>query len=251
MGKIYGYCRVSTKKQSIDRQIKNIQTSYPDAIIMTEAYSGVSLDRPVWKKLYRILKSGDTVVFDEVSRMSRNASEGFETYKDLFQKGVTLCFLKEPHINTESYKESMRSAFDADINSGDPDADELIKAIMKALNRFVMSKVEKDIYRAFEQAQKEVDYLHQRTIEGVAVARANGKQIGLKKGTKLVTQKSIEAKRLIKKYNQAFGGPLNNVETIRQVGINPNTFYKYRNEIIEELRTGADGEIGNKTTGEN
>lgn len=45
-----------------------------------------------------------------------------------------------------------------------------------------MSKVEKDIYRAFEQAEKEVDYLHRRTKEGIEMARLNGKQIGAEKG---------------------------------------------------------------------
>lgn len=234
-GKIYGYVRISTKKQSVDRQIRNIKRAYPTAIIIVEEFTGTSLDRPKWNKLLRMLQVGDTIVFDEVSRMSRNAKEGFETYKRLFESGIDLVFLKEPHINTESYRESMKSVFDMEIQSGDPDADELINSIMKAVNRFALCKIEKDIYRAFEQAQKEVDYLHQRTAEGIAVARINGKQIGLKKGSKLVTKKSIEVKPLIKKYNRAFGGPLNNEETIRQLGIAKMTFYKYKKEIIEEL----------------
>ena len=77
---IYGYCRISTAKQSIDRQIRNIKAEYPTAHIVQEAYTGTSIFRPEWLKLYRVLKSGDMVVFDSVSRMSRNAEEGFTLY---------------------------------------------------------------------------------------------------------------------------------------------------------------------------
>ena len=104
---IYGYCRISTAKQSIDRQIRNIRAEYPTAHIVQEAYTGTSIFRPEWLKLYRILKSGDTVVFDSVSRMSRNAEEGFALYEDLYHKGVRLVFLKEHHIDTETYKKAL------------------------------------------------------------------------------------------------------------------------------------------------
>lgn len=51
----------------------------------------------------------DTIVFDSVSRMSRNAQEGFEIYKELYGRGVDLVFLKEPHINTETYKTALEN----------------------------------------------------------------------------------------------------------------------------------------------
>ena len=87
---IYGYCRISTAKQSIDRQIRNIKAEYPTAHIVQEAYTGTSIFRPEWLKLYRILRAGDVVVFDSVSRMSRNAEEGFALYDDLYHKGIRL-----------------------------------------------------------------------------------------------------------------------------------------------------------------
>ncbi len=105
---IYGYCRISTAKQSIDRQIRNIKAEYPTAHIVQEAYTGTSIFRPEWLKLYRVLKSGDMVVFDSVSRMSRNAEEGFALYEDLYHKGIRLVFLKEHHIDTETYKNPVR-----------------------------------------------------------------------------------------------------------------------------------------------
>ena len=232
---IYGYCRISTKKQSIDRQIRNIKREFPTAIILTEAFTGTKIDRPEWNKLNRKLKYGDTIVFDEVSRMSRNAKEGFALYQRLFNIGINLVFLKEPHMNTDSYKEAMQGIFSTEIQSGDKATDDLVNSIMAAVNKFMMNKVEKDIYKAFEQAQKEVDYLHQRTKEGIETARLNGKQIGLEKGTKLTTKKSLVAKEVIKKHNKDFGGSLSNEDTWKLAGISKMTFYKYKNELLADL----------------
>ena len=73
----YGYCRISTKKQNIERQERNIKATYPEALIRKEVYTGTKSDRKEWSKLLKALKPADTVVFDSVSRMSRNAEEGF------------------------------------------------------------------------------------------------------------------------------------------------------------------------------
>lgn len=55
------------------------------------------------------VKSGDTIIFDSVSRMSGDASEGFAAYEELYRKGVILIFLKEPHINTDTYKQALEN----------------------------------------------------------------------------------------------------------------------------------------------
>ena len=76
MGKIYGYVRISTKKQNMERQIRNIQKEYPEAVIIKEVYTGTKFQgRKELNKLIKQLKAGDTVVFDSVSRMSRDAEE--------------------------------------------------------------------------------------------------------------------------------------------------------------------------------
>lgn len=234
MCRIYGYGRISTSKQNIERQIRNILKEYPEATIISEAYTGTKLDRPEWSKLMKRVKAGDTIVFDEVSRMSRDAAEGFALYQQLYAAGINLVFLKEPYVNTASYKDAMNGTVSTDIQSGDSATDDLINSIMAALNQFMLKKVEKDIQKAFELAQKEVDYLHERTREGIETARLNGKQIGLQKGTKLITKKSIEAKKLILKHNKAFGGSLTNEETWKLIGITKTSFYKYKNELLEE-----------------
>ena len=91
---VYGYCRVSTKQQSIERQIRNIQAEFPEAKLYQEAYTGTTSERKEWKKLLKLLRSGDTIVFDSVSRMSRNAEEGFVLYKELYDANISLVFLK-------------------------------------------------------------------------------------------------------------------------------------------------------------
>ena len=101
MCKVYGYVRVSTVNQKTQRQIDNIKGYNADAIIREEKQSGKDIEnRAVFKKLLSDVKAGDTIIFDEVSRMSRNAQEGYELYMDLMNKGINLVFLKEHHIDT-------------------------------------------------------------------------------------------------------------------------------------------------------
>ena len=91
-GKTYGYARISTSKQSINRQISNIQEKYPDAVIIEELYTGTTMDRPAFNSLISRLNEGDTVVFDEVSRMSRNAEEGIRLYLSAYMSGSILSY---------------------------------------------------------------------------------------------------------------------------------------------------------------
>lgn len=223
---VYGYCRISTKQQSIERQIRNIKAEFPNAVIFQEAFTGTKLDRPEWNKLYKKAKSGDTLVFDSVSRMSRNAEEGIKTYFELFDRGVTLVFLKEAYINTDTYADSLKDK----IELTGTDEDE----IFKGLNNYFRKLAERQIRIAFEQAQKEVDDLHQRTREGIETARINGKQIGQQKGRKLTTKKSVEAKKQIKIYSKSFSGTLLDRDVMKLTGLSRNTFYKYKRELSNE-----------------
>ncbi len=84
--------RISRSQQSIERQIRNIKKEYEKALILQEAFTGTKMDRPEWNKLYKKVKSGDTIVFDSVSRMSRTADEGVQTYFELYEKGIQLFF---------------------------------------------------------------------------------------------------------------------------------------------------------------
>ena len=221
---IYGYCRISTRKQNIERQERNIKAEYGNAIIFKEAYTGTKIDRPVFTKLLKMVNKGDTIVFDSVSRMSRNAEEGYKLYEELFNKGVELVFLKEQHINTETYKKALTN----NIKMTGTNVD----YILEGINKYLLSLAKEQIKIAFNQAQKEVDDLHQRTKEGIETARLNGKQIGQKKGIKLTTKKSIVAKEQIRKYSKDFDGTLKDVEVMKLIGIARNSYYKYKKELI-------------------
>ena len=236
MCKTYGYCRISRKEQNIDRQERNIKALYPDAIIIKEAYTGTKVEgRKEFEKLIAKADSSTRIVFDSVSRMSRNAEEGFQLYKELFARGVELVFLKEPQIDTETYKSSMERQVSTAIDSGDSATNELITAITEAINLYTMRLAERQIFLAFQQAEKEVEDLHQRTKEGIETARLAGKQIGAVAGRKLNVKKSITAKEQILKYSKDFNGTLTDIEVMKLIGIANNTYYKYKRELKETL----------------
>ncbi len=225
MCKVYGYCRISTAKQSIERQIRNITKEYPTVKIVQEVFTGTKTEgREEWAKLYRTVKNGDTIVFDSVSRMSRDAVEGVELYMELFQRGVTLVFLKESYINTEIYRSTIEQTIGATGN-------EIADIYIEATNKVIRLLAEKQIVKAFEQAEKEVQDLHQRTSEGIETARLAGKQIGQKPGAKLVTKKSLEKKAVIKAHCKDFGGSLSDAECMALTGLSRNTFYKYKRQL--------------------
>lgn len=232
--RIYGYARISTLKQSIERQIRNIKAEYPEAIIIEEKYTGTKMNRPEWDKVYKKAKAGDVIVFDSVSRMSRDAEEGFTVYEELFRRGVDLIFLKERHIDTATYKKAIEGQLQITVNTGDGKTDDLITGISEAINKYLLSLAKEQIRLAFDQAEKEVEDLHQRTREGIETARLNGKQIGQVKGAKLTTKKSIKAKEIILKRSKDFSGDLTDAEMMTLTGLSRNTFYKYKRELKEE-----------------
>ena len=223
---MYGYCRISQKKQSIDRQIRNIKSAYPEAVIIEEAYTGTTINRKEWNKLFSKVKAGDTIIFDSVSRMSRNADEGFTAYEELYNRGVRLVFLKEPHINTDTYKQALDS--NIKLTGGNVDF------ILEGVNKYLMALAKEQIKIAFNQASKEVEDLRQRTKEGLETARLAGKQIGMVEGTKLTTKKSITAKEIIRKHSKDFSGTLTDADVITLTGLSRNTYYKYKRELKEE-----------------
>lgn len=214
MGKtiIFGYARISTMKQRTERQVDNIKREYPDAVIITEEYTGTTTDRPKWNKLVEQIKKeaangkNVTLVFDEVSRMSRNAAEGIELYEELFNMGVNLVFLKEPHINSSVYRDKLDRQLEKLSGTGSRATDKLLDTMLSALHEYTIDIAKEQIGIAFRTAQAEVDYLHQRTSEGVKKAQAAGKQVGRAKGSTIETKKSIEAKKLIQKYSRDFPG---------------------------------------------
>ena len=225
---IYGYCRISSSRQSIERQVRNIKKEFPEAIMVEEVFTGTKMyERRKLQQLLKKVRSGDTIVFDSVSRMSRDAEEGFKLYEELYHKGINLVFLKEPHINTDTYKNTLASSV--------PLTGTEVDFILEGINKYLMALAKEQIKLAFLQAEKEVQDLRQRTREGLVTAKLNGKQVGCVKGTKLTTKKSIEAKQQIRKYSKDFEGTLKDVEVIKLIGISRNSYYKYKREIVMDI----------------
>jgi len=199
MGKEYAYARISRKTQKIERQIENLTKAYPNARIYQEAYTGTRTEgRKEFRKMLSVVKPGDTIIFDSVSRMSRNADDGIKLYMDLYDKGINLVFLKEQYINTEVYKESIQQTIDATGN-------EIADIYIEATNKVIKLLAEQQIRKAFEQSEKEVQDLHERTKEGIREAKRRGKQVGRVAGSKVTTKKSVEAKSLMQEYSKDFG----------------------------------------------
>lgn len=138
----FGYCRISTGRQNIERQERNIRAAFPDAVIVKEVYTGTKFQgRKELEKILQKMRAGDTIIF-----------------------------LKEPHINTETYKKAITNQI---TMTGDK-----VDLILEGVNRYLMELAKEQIRIAFGQAEKEVSDLRQRTREGIETARLNGKQIG-------------------------------------------------------------------------
>ena len=232
----YGLARISTSKQNIERQVRNIFQQYPNAKIIQETYTGTTLEgRKELDKLLKILKAGDTLIFDSVSRMSRNAEEGCQLYEELYDANINIVFLKEPHINTSTYRRALENQISVELKTGNNATDEFIKGMIEVLNKYAIALAKEQIKKAFEQAEKEVKDLHQRTSEGLLTAKLNGKRVGQPKGSTFETQKSKKVKEQIIKYCRDFDGSLSDTDCRKLVGVAKNTYFKYKREIKESI----------------
>lgn len=247
---IYGYARISTKKQSLERQVKNIESYNADAIIIQEQFTGTKVEgrkkfidlvgkwvdtdkvdeqgNPIQTLKGGKVKEGDTIIFDSVSRMSRNAEEGYKLYMELFNKGINLVFLNEMTINTDTYKNALLQNV-AMTNTN-------IDFIIEGVNKFLQSLAKEQIIQAFKQSEKEVTDLSTRTSQTLQVLKKQGVVLGRKEGTKVTTKKSIQAKKRIQELSKDFNGSNTDKDVIAILGITRNTYYKYKRELVEELQ---------------
>lgn len=241
---IIGICRKSRANQNIERQVRNILNKYPNARIIKITCSGAKvIGYKDFEKVIKEVKENKKnknykLVFDSASRMSRDSEGGCELYEDLFNHNVSIEFLKEPQINTDVFRKTLNNQIELQAKTGNEATDRLINTVIKALNDYTIALAKEQIKKVFDEAETELKNIHQRTSEGLLTAKLNGKRVGTPKGTKLTTKKSIEAKEIIIKHYKVFGnGTLNATETMKLAGIDKNTFYKYKRELLEEQAT--------------
>ena len=243
----YGYCRCSTKTQRLERQINEIKKYCENNKIeeptayFKDKWTGRVLDRPSWNLLMKKIKPHDTIIFESVSRMSRNKEDGYNEYFRLYDSGVNLIFTKEPHINTSSYTDAMSKAnIDMSIVDTVEDyaAKALLQGVLSSVDSFMKIKVKQDIERAFEASEQEVLILSKRTSEGMAVAAAKGHRPGRPLGSTYETYKGRETKEAILKYSKDFNGTLKDKELIALLSgsgkkVARSSYYKYKDQLIK------------------
>lgn len=161
------YARVSTKNQSLERQLKKFrELGINERDIFSDKYTGGKMERPGFKEFLstaEFLKSRGfdiEMYFDDISRFSRTSKEGQELYYDLIEKGFNLIFLKSPHINSEALKERLEVTQNIDMNNLG-EVGEAIKSLVTAVIKF-------QVATEFDRVQKERDDGARRTKEGLA-----------------------------------------------------------------------------------
>jgi len=89
---IYGYARVSTRKQDLKIQIDTLKAHHCEKIYQ-ETISGRSTDRPAFKKLMKDIQKGDTLVITKLDRLARSTQEALKVIKYLFKNQITIDIL--------------------------------------------------------------------------------------------------------------------------------------------------------------
>ena len=241
--KVYSYVRVSTQKQNVQRQIDNIKAYLKgeNSIQFEDRYTGTTASRPEFDKLLKAvdkdITKGDhvTIIFDSVSRMSRNANEGIEQYFVWYNKGVELVFLNERYIDTSVFKATLEKQIASVSDTGDKATDKFINSIITALEDYQKDLAIKQIELAFMQSQKEVDNLRKRTAQGMAVKGAGDKIRAARTGHKFITIKNYELRIAILKELKMFGGALNHSQFAKQHDISRMTLYRNLAEIQKDM----------------
>ena len=150
---VFGYARVSTEQQNLDRQIDMLEKYGVDRIF-NEKMTGTKRNRPELEKLLERLAEGDTVVVESLSRLGRSTKDLIWLMETFNEKGVNLVSLKESIDTTSS-------------------TGKLLFTLMSAL------------------AQFERDVLADRTKEGLAAARARGRKGGRPPTDKDAVRKAV------------------------------------------------------------
>lgn len=155
-GKLWGYARVSTESQSLERQLDILKEyGVHDVDIFTEKISGTKLHRPELEQLQRVLRAGDTVIVESMSRLSRSTKDLLNILEDWQSRGIEFISIKE--------------RLDFSTATG-----KLILTVLAAISTF------------------ERDIIYTRVKEGLESARARGRVGGRKPTDKNKLAKALK-----------------------------------------------------------
>lgn len=207
MCKTFAYMRISTKEergkqkftrqeQAIERWCKENDAEITDRRIYKDDASGKSFDRKAWKELESDVQTGDTIVFKDICRFTREYEKGYQKYMELLNKGINLVFIDNPTIGTEYIKNM--------IGIAEKQENRIAKKSLK-------DTIELLILVELDRAEKEREITVKRIKDGI---RASEKKSGRKEGQldkmtpeleadikNFLTDRSIKQVDLMKKYN--------------------------------------------------
>lgn len=206
--KVFGYCRVSSKDQNLERQIEavkdfaktNYKVDLTEETLFCDKVSGKNFERPQWIELFKLLREGDVLIVKELDRLGRNKDMILEVLTDLKNRGVIVKILDIPTTL---------------INFGSYDND-IAKSMMEMVNN-VLIEVLSTI------AEQERVKIKQRQAEGIEIAKAEGKY----KGRQPLTAEKLP-KKFAKLYRQWKDDKITSAQFQQLAGITSRaTFYRY------------------------
>jgi len=226
MGNYYSYKRISTdtERQNFNRQIKSLEKYATDHNIeyiveFTEEKSAKNFsDRPQFLKLDKILQSGDTVVFKDLSRFTREAENGYKKYMDWMNRGINMVFLDNPTVSTDYIRQMMRTASEQDI---------VTKTAMESIIKLL-------IIVELDRGEKQRLYISKSIKDGIA---ASDKKSGRKAGQ--LDKMTDELKADI--YYYLDNRNVTQIELMNRHNISRNTLKKYI-AYIEAMKGATNGE---------
>ncbi|MBQ3106792.1 MAG: recombinase family protein, partial [Eggerthellaceae bacterium] len=116
-GTVYGYARVSTRDQNLDRQMLALaEFGVEERFIYADKASGKDFDRPRYRALLRRLREGDTLVVKSIDRLGRNYDEILEEWRHITKKRkAAIVVLDMPLLDTRESKDNLMGVFIADV----------------------------------------------------------------------------------------------------------------------------------------
>ncbi len=199
-GRLFGYARVSTTDQHLDRQIdalKNYGVAERD--IITDKFSGKDFNRKGYIALKEnMLRPGDTLVIKELDRLGRNYDQVKNEWRELQKMGVDIVIIDMPLLNTAEKSDLEKS---------------LIANIVFELLAYT--------------AEKERQKIKVRQAEGIKLALEKGVQFGRPR-VAIPENFYIECRNWLE-------GEQSAVTTMRKLGMKKTTFYKIVNEKMPEI----------------
>ncbi|MEK3886622.1 recombinase family protein [Bacillus sp. FSL K6-3431] len=196
--KRFAYIRVSDKDQNEDRQVQTMKKEgIDDRDVFIEKMSGKNFDRPKYQLLKQLVRNGDEIVFDSITRMGRTMNETLKEYEWFVENGIQLKFIKEPMINTSD------------------EQDDIIKV---AIQKVILT-----VLAAF--AEKERIDSKIRQAEGIQAAKDKGKHLG--RPHAVITPEFLQA------HKQWINKEITAVAAMKMANMSKTTFYRKVKELKE------------------